>query len=259
MKQRILTGLVLAAAALGLFYVGGLLLKCVIAVVCLLAIKEILDVCRTPNFPKSVIVYCYLGGLLMYFSFTHELLLPSVAYLSFMLGIYVLVILNKNFEIEQAFLLIAMMTLCVTGIRGIATIALEHGFVNILYLTFATFGCDTGAYFAGVFFGRHPLIPRISPKKTVEGSIGGIAFGMLLAGFFGTWIDIGLPLFQVWLLALTLTITSQFGDLTFSALKRHYHLKDFSTLLPGHGGILDRIDSLIFNVVVYVLWFTLFV
>lgn len=259
MKQRVITGLVLAAIALGLFYVGGIILKIALALVTLLAIKEILDVCQRPHFSKIVMLYCYCGGLAMYWSFDRILLLPSVAYLAFMLGIYVLVVLDENFKVEEAFLLIAMMILVITGIRGIYTITTYHGFASIVYLALATFGCDTGAYFTGFFFGKHKLIERISPKKTIEGSLGGILFGTILAGVLGTVFYIGLPLPQVWLLAFILTITSQFGDLTFSALKRHYQIKDFSNLLPGHGGVLDRVDSLIFNVVVYVIWFTLMI
>lgn len=259
MKERIITGFVLAIGAIGALIIRGPILKIILAIICVLAIKEILDVCKRPDFPKLVSLYCLIAGLVMFWCFEQELLVPSVVYLAFMLGIFMLVVILPNFKVEESFLLISMMLLAITGIKGIYTIAQYQGLGNILYLALATFGCDTGAYFAGYFFGKHKLIERISPKKTIEGSIGGMAFGTILAGILGTVYYIGLPLWQVWALAFLLTITSQFGDLTFSALKRHYGIKDFSNLLPGHGGVLDRIDSLVFNVIVYVIWFTLLV
>ncbi len=107
------------------------------------------------------------------------------------------------------------------------------------------------AYFTGVLFGKHKLIPRLSPKKTIEGSIGGIVLGTLLSVGYASYLGyldsnmILIPAFFV------LTITGQIGDLVFSAVKRHFGVKDYSNLLPGHGGILDRIDSIVFNAVVF--------
>lgn len=258
MKQRVITGLLLSLGAIGAFYVGGIILRVLVGVIVLIAIHEILNLCKKNNLPKFVEIYCYLAGLAMYLCYPEELLLPSHVYLTFMLGMFVCVILFEHLSIDEALLFISMMTLSVTGIRGIYTIDTQHGFLNILYLALATFGCDTGAYFAGYFFGKHKLIERLSPKKTIEGSIGGILLGTTLAFCLGLFYDLGMPLYQVFILAFILTITSQFGDLTFSALKRRYGIKDFSNLLPGHGGVLDRVDSLIFNIVVYCSWFVFF-
>ena len=112
---------------------------------------------------------------------------------------------------------------------------------------------DTGAYFCGYFFGKHKLIERISPKKTVEGAIGGWLCGTAGAFIFA-WamlpeLPLGLALFG----AATMAVVGQLGDLAFSLIKRHVGIKDFGSFLPGHGGILDRIDSLLFNL----LYFTL--
>lgn len=118
-------------------------------------------------------------------------------------------------------------------------------------LVLATYGSDSGAYFAGRFFGRHKMIPRVSPKKTWEGFFGGWIAGFLLAFLFsflyaGTlnWtINFGL--------CLLAPILAELGDLCFSSFKRSVQAKDFSNLLPGHGGILDRVDSLLMNFLLF--------
>jgi phosphatidate cytidylyltransferase len=127
----------------------------------------------------------------------------------------------------------------------------------VLTIMFAWFG-DTGGYFAGRFLGKHKLYEAVSPKKTVEGSIGGLAgsvFGALLAHF---WFLPSLSLVHGVLLALVAGALGQAGDLGESALKRSTGVKDSGAIVPGHGGILDRVDALLVTSAVtflYALWF----
>jgi phosphatidate cytidylyltransferase len=108
---------------------------------------------------------------------------------------------------------------------------------------FAVSWCtDTFAYFGGMFFGKRKLCPDISPKKTVAGAISGTLFGTL-AGVAVFWIAHGSPLMG--LIALPLSIVSQFGDLSASIIKRYFGVKDYGKLFPGHGGMVDRFDSII--------------
>ena len=108
---------------------------------------------------------------------------------------------------------------------------------------------DAMAYFGGRMFGKHKLAPRLSPKKTVEGAISGlvgsliamVVFGIILGGITGKEVDY----LRIFVTALVGGVASQFGDLAFSYIKRQCGLKDFGTVLPGHGGVLDRFDSLI--------------
>ena len=110
-----------------------------------------------------------------------------------------------------------------------------------------------GRYFTGVLFGKHKLIPDISPKKTVEGAIGGVVFCVLaFVGFAllynNLWLVEGGKALPIWLMAIVGLITavvSMVGDLTMSLIKRHYGIKDYGRILPGHGGFLDRFDSVI--------------
>ncbi|HXX73813.1 MAG TPA: phosphatidate cytidylyltransferase [Nitrospiraceae bacterium] len=126
--------------------------------------------------------------------------------------------------------------------------SLPQGESLALFILFATWAADTGAYFVGKTFGRHPLVPAISPKKTVEGLLGGLAFAIIAVYVCRSWI----PSDDVSMagcvgLGSMLTIAGLIGDLAESALKRSAGVKDSSGLLPGHGGMLDRIDSLLFT------------
>lgn len=116
----------------------------------------------------------------------------------------------------------------------------------IFFLLLAVWFGDTSAYYLGRALGKHPLAPRVSPKKTIEGAFGGL-IGSLLAAFVGRQIFVpAAPLTHLVLLSLLLGMVSQAGDLAESALKRGAGIKDSSNLLPGHGGMLDRIDGVLF-------------
>jgi phosphatidate cytidylyltransferase len=115
----------------------------------------------------------------------------------------------------------------------------------VLYVFAVTWITDTGAYFTGMRWGKRPLAPRLSPKKTVEGAIGGLAAATAMSLAWGMWI--GLPWWHCLFLGPVLGFLAQVGDLCESAIKRDLGIKDFGTLLPGHGGILDRFDSLLFT------------
>jgi phosphatidate cytidylyltransferase len=114
----------------------------------------------------------------------------------------------------------------------------------LVFLT--AFGTDIFAYFAGSFLGRHKLCPSISPKKTVEGAIGGVVGSVLLCGVFGYFALRGFFIHCVVIGALG-GVLSQVGDLVASVIKRGAGVKDYGRLIPGHGGLLDRIDSVLFT------------
>ena len=127
---------------------------------------------------------------------------------------------------------------------------LENGVYYLLVIVLASFGTDTVAYLAGSLFGRHKLAPHLSPKKSVEGFVCGVLASALLCWGFGGLLGAvyGLPVRypEIALLGLLAGIVAQFGDLCMSLLKRNYGIKDYGTLLPGHGGVLDRFDSMLF-------------
>ena len=120
----------------------------------------------------------------------------------------------------------------------------------LIWLIFiGAFLADTGAYFVGIFFGRHKLCPEISPKKTVEGAFGGVLGGVVFYIVYGLILkyafNFSVRFASLALMGVIISVISEIGDLSASIIKRHYGIKDYGTLFPGHGGILDRCDSVI--------------
>jgi phosphatidate cytidylyltransferase len=127
------------------------------------------------------------------------------------------------------------------------TRALPHGEFLVFFVILVTWAGDTGAYISGKTLGRHALAPSISPKKTVEGLIGGAVLALLVALASRLWFLPLLTLTDAVILAILLTAAGLLGDLAESAIKRSVHQKDSGSLIPGHGGMLDRLDSLLFT------------
>ena len=127
----------------------------------------------------------------------------------------------------------------------------------IFFLLLVTWASDTGAYLVGTLYGRHRLAPKISPKKTVEGLVGGL-IAAIIAGYAARWWFLpDLAGLDCLILAILLTITGLWGDLTESAMKRSVGMKDSGGILPGHGGMLDRLDSLLFTAPVFYYYVTM--
>jgi phosphatidate cytidylyltransferase len=139
----------------------------------------------------------------------------------------------------------------------VALRGLEDGRGWVLFALFVTFASDTLAYFIGRAFGRHPLAPEISPKKTIEGAVGGV-IGAVIAGLLLIMLlDLPIGYTAAALLAIAVSFFGQVGDLLESLFKRSMGVKDSGSSVPGHGGFLDRMDSVIFAGVVvyyYVIW-----
>lgn len=162
-------------------------------------------------------------------------------------------ILNKNrYPTEKLYSLIGLVlyvTVALTGISQIRYIDHGHEEGKYIYLLvfFGAWISDTFAYFTGRLIGKTPLAPEVSPKKTVEGSIGGVIANMI--GFAGyAWVlrscfDVEANIVFFAILGALFSVVGQFGDLFASGIKRHYGVKDYGKLFPGHGGVMDRFDS----------------
>lgn len=153
----------------------------------------------------------------------------------------------KNAKISaDKILAVFSLTFYVTASFGALTVLFSKGSVFFPLVFVGAWVTDTFAYFTGFFFGKHKLIPSVSPKKTVEGAIGGTLFAMI--GYAIVGVIYGYSVKNIIIIALVglfASIISQFGDLSASLVKRFYKIKDYGKLFPGHGGVLDRFDSIL--------------
>lgn len=125
----------------------------------------------------------------------------------------------------------------------------DRGNLYIWMIFIGAFATDTFAYFSGMLFGKRKLMPKISPKKTVEGSIGGALGCVIIMILFGMYLNnnsVSIPLYHFGVMGLLCGVVSQVGDWSASAVKRYVEVKDYGDIMPGHGGVLDRIDSILF-------------
>lgn len=247
MKTRVLSGLIMLPLLL-ILYLGGPVLKAACFIIGIMGVREFYNGFKAMNIkPNYVVAVIMAAGLYLINIF-------SVKYEWYMLWFFisVLVSLLYLFNIEHRKLEDAMAT--ITGIFYVVffsfhvTLVGDTGiYSNLVWLIVITaFGTDIMAYFTGYLLGKHKLCPKISPKKTIEGSIGGILGSVILSGLFGYFF---MPDLLVHCLVIGVLggIVSQFGDLTASIFKRKMGIKDYGNLIPGHGGILDRFDSVLFT------------
>jgi phosphatidate cytidylyltransferase len=247
---RLLSGLGLAAAAVAAiaFLPAGwlLLVACVVAYLTAFEYQRI--VVASPTLPAATALACYLVGSRAYGDASFGVLLIVIGYA--VAGS----VLMRNESLERA--AATAFGLVYIGVP-LGTLVLVHrlgGREAVLLLLFSIVVSDSAQYYSGRLLGRHPLAPAISPKKTVEGAIGGLLVGTLFLVFAGRIV---FPFVRApWLVVLgaAIVVLGIAGDLFESRLKRTAGVKDSSALIPGHGGILDRIDALLFAVPVFYLF-----
>jgi len=248
--KRIISGVVLfAIVAILLIYGNTRIVNIAISIVALLAINEYYNA-----FKDKKNVDRWIGNILaISIAFIDKIPL-HLAILILPITITVLFLKVIATEMKTNFEDIAISSFGVFYIIGfIAFIpliySLENGKFLIWYLAFAAWGTDTFAYFVGCKFGKHKLTP-VSPKKSVEGSVGGILGAVIFSLIYTYSINklgnMEISYLTISIISILLSILAQLGDLSASSIKRFTGIKDFGNLIPGHGGMLDRIDSILF-------------
>jgi phosphatidate cytidylyltransferase len=251
MKQRILTAVLAAAIFLPFVIYGGLPFTIFVYLLASIALHELLKMKKISllGFP-GIVSLVILWVLLIPNSYITILddINFSKAELALMalllLLTYTVVTKNKFTFDDVGFVVIAIFYL---GIGFYFLIETRNiGLELVFYALILIWVTDSGAYFVGRAMGKNKLWPEISPNKTIEGAVGGVIFAILFSWIYHYFTGVLDNYIVVSFMTIFLSVFGQIGDLVESALKRHYQVKDSGTILPGHGGILDRFDSLLF-------------
>ncbi|OBZ16912.1 phosphatidate cytidylyltransferase [Bacillus sp. FJAT-26390] len=248
MRQRIITGVVAGAGFIGLTIVGGWLYTSLLVLLAIIGFTEYARMNGVAwSHPSSL--FGYAGVLLFVLPWSDwGITIPSPLAILWVLAFLLLaitVITKNKTTIDGAALMLLGALYVGYGFSAMveARQIEQHG----LIWTFLAFGCiwasDIGAYFMGRAFGKTKLWPSISPNKTIEGALGGVLFSLIVSAVFALAIPDFIDLPKALLIGLVAAVAGQFGDLIQSAYKRVRDIKDTGTLLPGHGGVLDRCDS----------------
>ncbi|KQU60342.1 phosphatidate cytidylyltransferase [Rossellomorea marisflavi] len=253
MKQRIITAVVAAAIFLPIILVGKIPFIILMYAIASISLYEALKmrghgIMTIPGLLSLALLWIFLipnetidviadfGYSKMEFVFIAVLLLL----------VYTVITKNRFTYDDVGFHLLSLLYVGIGYFYFIEIRMLSNGAQLIFYALFIIWATDSGAYFIGRAMGKKKLWPHISPNKTVEGFIGGIVSAVIVGIIITFFTDLGISMPKLIIITAILSVFGQMGDLVESALKRHYGVKDSGNLLPGHGGMLDRFDSLLF-------------
>ena len=262
MKKRILSAIIMILIFVPLLLVGGIPFAFLMTLLAVASMHELMTIReKKKKFPSLVKVASYLlvifSSVLTYnqniFSYTMSYQLISFIVLIFLLPILLNDKKKMNYDINDALYLVGSL-LFINIAFNLILVVRNYSLNYLIYLLLITVITDTFALITGMYIGKTKLAQSISPHKTIEGFVGGVLMGTFVATtFYFTVIDPNISLAILILTTLFLAVVGQLGDLVFSSIKRTYDVKDFSNLIPGHGGILDRFDSLIFVILAFIL------
>lgn len=262
---RLFSGIILVLLTILFVILGGDVLLAAVACISLIGMYELYRVVHTE---KSILALVgYLAAIVYFlnlrFSFLPDILILVFGFMILLMFVYVFA--YPKYDAKQ----LATVFFGLFYVAGMLSYTYQIRLLNNgLYLTFLVFlcswGCDTCAYCVGMLIGKHKMTPKLSPKKSIEGAVGGVVGAALLTALYAYVFrgQMGISTAEIWILAAISAVgglISMVGDLTASAIKRNYDIKDYGHLIPGHGGILDRFDSMIITapIVYYLAYFIL--
>ncbi len=256
MKTRIISGFFIAILTILIVFLGDNILLFSLLALSLIGLHEFY---KALNGKHENINYIAYGFTILFYLIvwrqSFSFVFPLAIFITFALSLFCYLVLTypktniNNVAVTfMGFLYIPVAFIFVYYLR-----TSQFGIYTVWLAFITAFATDTFAYFTGVFFGKHKLIPHLSPNKTIEGSIGGIVGTIISCILFSLLVSTQIPTntARITIIAavigLACSILAQFGDLTASSIKRLTGVKDFGNLIPGHGGVLDRFDSILFT------------
>ena len=262
MKERTITSAVILVITLLLvIFSGYIVYPIVLSFLAIIAIYEILKVMQVQKkWILSVPAYIFAVAFpIAAFFVSGESVLPFILTVAAAMFVYMLYLMGVSVfskgsipfsKISEVFITVTYVTVSFTSLSLIRYINRPVGAYQVVLVFGVAWMCDVFAFLVGSAIGRHKLIPEISPKKTVEGAIGGVVsavIGFLLYGLGLELIVNGMQVNYLFLglCGLVLSVVSQLGDLVASLIKREYGVKDYGKIFPGHGGVMDRFDSVL--------------
>lgn len=254
MKQRLLTAFIALIILVPIIIYGSWPFILIAYILATIALFELMRMYQ----PKKGIGYLIISTLFLWLIIypSSELTMNNVTITHFdIIVLFVVVlltitVLSKNrFTFDQASFLLLATVYIGTAFYFLITIRLG-GLNYFLFILFIIWATDSGAYFIGKAFGKRKLWPEISPNKTIGGAVGGIIMALIVGVLFQLIYPFDKSMITVIVITIVISIFGQIGDLVASAIKRHYQVKDSGKIFPGHGGILDRLDSLLFVLII---------
>lgn len=250
MKKRVISAIVMLIIVLPIIWFGGSLFRVGVGFISLLALKEIIDLKKSHNeFPVLIQIIAMVSLLFLVlteyegYSILFGITYRGVAILILGLLLPTLFYKKDKYTTRDALYLIGAVLFLGTSFNTMILARMLDRNI-FLFLILIPILNDIFALFVGRAFGKHKLIPHVSPNKTIEGSVGGILVGTVVSSLFYHFLIASISI-KVILGIIILSIMGICGDLIFSKIKRENDIKDFSNIIPGHGGILDRLDSII--------------
>lgn len=252
MKERVIFGTIAAAIFLPILIIGGTILHFLAGLLAMIAVAEVFKMRRLEIFSFEGLL-AMLGAFALTVPFGDYFVFLPLEGSTAVFGLVALLVLAgmvlsyPRYSLDDAAAAIGISFYMGYGFQNLVT-AREAGLDKVLFALFLVWATDIGAYFIGSKFGQYPLAPQISPNKTLEGFLGGLISAFVVSLIFIIFNKNTLPFGLLSSLPLLILFSAfaQFGDLVESAIKRGYGFKDSGKLIPGHGGIFDRFDSLIF-------------
>ena len=256
MKVRVISAIVAAAISIPLIILGGYFFAIGVCIIAALAYKEILDLRKSHGeYPMFVIFLGFIAMIMFILSnYADASIYKGITYqtITFVLLILLLPTIfykNDKYSTKDAFYLIGA-TLLLGIVFNVFIVLRNRGLFLFLYLLIVPMVTDIFAMLGGKYFGKNKMCPNLSPHKTWEGSLCGLIGGVLVGLIFYSTL-VGSFSLHAAFITILLSVVGQMGDLVMSKIKRENEIKDFSIFMPGHGGILDRLDSVIFVFLTY--------